>query len=196
VRHTGKGCLSYLLGSGEEAAVIDAAVDPEVFVRLAEEHGCRIAHVVLDTHVHADHLSRSRMLAELTGGKLQMPAGAAVSYPFSPLGDGGEVRRGAARLGALRTPGHIAKGTSYLSDGKALFTGDTVFLSAVARPDLEASPAGAREKARALHGSLRRVLALDGGALVLPPGTPAIPSPSAVSPSARRYRRCGGARPC
>jgi glyoxylase-like metal-dependent hydrolase (beta-lactamase superfamily II) len=192
VRRTGKGCLSYLVGSGEEAAVIDAAVDPEVFVELAEERGCRIAHV-LDTHVHADHLSRSRMLAELTGGKLQMPEGAAVSYPFSPLGDGGEVRRGEAR--GPPDAGAHRQGHQYLPDGKALFIGDTLFLSAVARPDLEASPEGAREKARALHGSLRRVLALDGERSCCP-GTPAIPSPSAVSPSARRYRRCGGARPC
>jgi glyoxylase-like metal-dependent hydrolase (beta-lactamase superfamily II) len=167
VRRTGKGCLSYLVGSGQEAAVIDAAVDPEVFMGLAEQRGWRIAHV-LDTHVHADHLSRSRMLADLMGAKLHMPEGAPVSYPFSPLGDGDEVRIGTARLGALRTPGHTAESMSYLLDGKALFTGDTLFLSAVGRPDLEASSEGARDKARALHGSLRRVLALDGGTLVLP----------------------------
>src|SRR5215218_8855677 len=167
VRRTGKGCLSYLVGSGREAAVIDAAVDPEVYVGLAEERGWRIAHV-LDTHVHADHLSRSKMLADLVGAKLYMPEGAPVSYPFSPLGDGGAVRIGASRLEALRTPGHTTESTSYLLDGKALFTGDTLFLSAVGRPDLEASPEGAREKARALHDSLRRVLGLDGGTLVLP----------------------------
>src|SRR5215204_5648865 len=167
VRRTGKGCLSYLVGSGEEAAVIDPAVDPEVYAELAEERGWRIAHV-LDTHVHADHLSRSRMLAELTGAKLRMPEGAPVSHPFSPLGDGDEVPVGATRLRALRTPGHTAESTSYLLDGKALFTGDTLFLSAVGRPDLEASPERAREKARALHGSLRRVLKLDPETLVLP----------------------------
>lgn len=97
-----------------------------------------------------------------------MPEGAPVSYPFSPLGDGGEVRIGASRLEALRTPGHTAESTSYLLDGKALFTGDTLFLSAVGRPDLEASPEGARGKARTLYGSLHRLLALDGRTLVLP----------------------------
>lgn len=167
VRRTGKGCLSYLIGSGGEAAVIDAAVEPEVYLGLAEERGWKIAHV-LDTHVHADHLSRSRMLADLAGAKLHMPEGAPVSYPSSLLDDGGELQIGAARLEALRTPGHTAESTSYLLNGKALFTGDTLFLSAVGRPDLEASPEGAREKARALHGSLRRVLALDRRTLVLP----------------------------
>ena len=167
VRRTGKGCLSYLAGSGGEAAVIDAAVDPEVYARLAEERGWRIAHV-LDTHVHADHLSRSRTLADLVGAELHMPEVARVSYPFSPLGDGREVWIGAARLEALLTPGHTTESTNYLLNRKALFTGDTLFLSAVGRPDLEASPEGAREKARALHDSLRRVLGLDGGTLVLP----------------------------
>ncbi len=170
VRRTGKGCLSYLVGSGGDAAVIDASVDPGVYAGysgLAEERGWRILHV-LDTHVHADHLSRSRALAELTGAELHMPEGASVSYPFSPLGDGEEVRIGAARLRALRTPGHTAESTSYLLDGRALFTGDTLFLGAVGRPDLEASPEGTREKAGALHGSLGRVLGLDEETLVLP----------------------------
>jgi glyoxylase-like metal-dependent hydrolase (beta-lactamase superfamily II)/rhodanese-related sulfurtransferase len=167
VRRTGKGCLSYLVGSGGEAAAIDAAVDPEVYVGLAEERGWRISHV-LDTHVHADHLSRSRMLAELAGAELHMPEGAPVSYPFSAVADGEEVRIGEARLRALRTPGHTAESTSYLLDGKVLFTGDTLFLSAVGRPDLEASPKRARQKAHALYGSLRRVLGLDGEVLVLP----------------------------
>jgi glyoxylase-like metal-dependent hydrolase (beta-lactamase superfamily II) len=147
--------------------VIDASVEPEVYLELAKGRGWRITHV-LDTHVHADHLSRSRLLAKLTGAELHMPEGAPVSYPFSPLKDGGEVRNSTARLDALRTPGHTAESTSYLLDGKMLFTGDTLFLSAVGRPDLETTPEGARAKARALHGSLRRVLELDGETLVLP----------------------------
>src|SRR5215216_2964632 len=84
IRRTGKACLSYLIGSGSEAAVIDAAVDPEVYLGLAEERGWKIIHV-LDTHVHADHLSRSGMLADLAGAGLYMPEGAPVAYPFSPL---------------------------------------------------------------------------------------------------------------
>jgi glyoxylase-like metal-dependent hydrolase (beta-lactamase superfamily II) len=167
VRRTGKGCLSYLVGSGSEAAIIDAAVDPAVYIEVAEGRGWKITRL-LDTHVHADHLSRSRNLAELTGAELHMPERAPVSYPFSPLGDGDELQIGASKLDALRTPGHTAESTSYLLDGKALFTGDTMFLSAVGRPDLEASPERAREKARALHGALRRLLDLDADTLVLP----------------------------
>jgi glyoxylase-like metal-dependent hydrolase (beta-lactamase superfamily II) len=167
IRRTGKGCLSYLIGSEREAAVIDASVDPEVYLHLVEERGWKITRV-LDTHVHADHLSRSGRLADLAEASSYMPEGAPVSYPFSALADGDEVRIGAARLEALRTPGHTTESVSYLLDGKALFTGDTLFLSAVGRPDLEASPEGVREKACALHGSLRRLLELDPETLVLP----------------------------
>ena len=167
VRRTGKGCLTYLVGSGREAAVIDASLDPEVYVNLADSQGWKVTRV-LDTHVHADHLSRSRKLSKLTGADLHMPEGAPVSYPFSLLGEGGEVRIGRARLKALRTPGHTAESTSYLLDGHALFTGDTLFIGAVGRPDLGTSPEGAREKARSLHGSLRRLLGLEGATLVLP----------------------------
>jgi glyoxylase-like metal-dependent hydrolase (beta-lactamase superfamily II)/rhodanese-related sulfurtransferase len=167
VRRTGKGCLSYLVGSDGEAAVIDASLDPEVYLGLAEERSWKIAHV-LDTHVHADHLSRSRVLADLTGAELHMPEAAPVVYPFSALGGAGEGRIGVSGLETIRTPGHTTESASYLLDGKALFTGDTLFLSTVGRPDLEANPEGAREKARSLYDSLRRVLALGGKTLVLP----------------------------
>jgi glyoxylase-like metal-dependent hydrolase (beta-lactamase superfamily II) len=134
---------------------------------LAEEHGWRITRV-LDTHVHADHLSRIRRLAELVGATLHMPEGAPVSYQFSDLADGDVLEVGSAKLEAVRTPGHTPESTSYLLDGRALFTGDTLFLSAVGRPDLDATPEVARHRARELYRSLRRLLALDPETLVLP----------------------------
>jgi glyoxylase-like metal-dependent hydrolase (beta-lactamase superfamily II) len=123
---------------------------------------------VLDTHVHADHLSRSRNLAEMVGAKVHLPEGAPVSYPHSPLADGDMLQIGSSRLTAIRTPGHTAESTSYLLGGEALFTGDALFLSAVGRPDLEATPEGARAKAHALFGSVRRLLGLSSRTLVLP----------------------------
>ena len=65
-RRTGKGCLSYLVGSRNEAATIDASLPPEVYLNIATNLGWRITDV-LDTHIHADHLSRSRQLVLLTG---------------------------------------------------------------------------------------------------------------------------------
>jgi glyoxylase-like metal-dependent hydrolase (beta-lactamase superfamily II) len=167
VRRTGKGCLSYVVGSGGEAAVIDASLEPEVYLGLAEGRGWRITRV-LDTHVHADHLSRSRKLAELAGATLHMPAGSPVSYPFSTLEDGDVLEVGAARIEARKTPGHTPESTSYLLDVRAVFTGDTLFLESVGRPDLGATREEAERKARTLHKSLRRLLELDPWALVLP----------------------------
>lgn len=167
VRRTGKGCLSYLIGSSGEAAVIDASLEPEVYIELAEQRGWKITRV-LDTHVPADHLSRSRGLAELVGAALHMPEGAPVSYPFSALSDGGALEVGAARLEAIRTPGHTPESTSYLLDRRALFTGDTLFIESVGRPDLGAAPEEAREKAHSLHASLHRLLKMDPETLVLP----------------------------
>ena len=132
---------------------------PEVYQGLAAERGWTITRV-LDTHVHADHLSRARLVAEATGANLVLPGQDRVSYPFDPIRDGDVLPIGDARLTALRTPGHTPESTCYLLDGGALFTGDTLFLAGVGRPDLEASAEEARERARLLWASLQRLLAL------------------------------------
>jgi glyoxylase-like metal-dependent hydrolase (beta-lactamase superfamily II) len=147
--------------------VVDASLEPEVYLWVVEGRNWRITRV-LDTYVHADHLSRSRRLAEMVGASLHMSEGAPASYPFAALGDGDALRVGSAMLEALRTPGHTPESTSYLLDGLALFTGDTLFLSAVGRPDLDATPEGSRDKARELYRSLRRLVALGPKTLVLP----------------------------
>lgn len=167
VRRTAKGCLSYVIGSGGSAVVIDASLDPEVYEGLVKERGWRITDV-LDTHVHADHLSRSRVLAQRTGATLRMPETDRIAYPYERVRDGDVLRIGHARLAALRTPGHTGESTSYLLDGRALFTGDTLFLAGVGRPDLEASPDEARGRARLLYGSLRELAKLPPDTLVLP----------------------------
>ena len=138
-----------------------------MYVHLAEGRGWRITRV-LDTHVHADHLSRSRRLAELADATLHMPEGAPVSYPFSALEDGDALEIGSATVEAVWTPGHTPESTSYLLDRRTLFTGDTLFLAAVGRPDLDATPEASREKARELYRSLKRLLALGPETLVLP----------------------------
>ena len=134
---------------------------------MAEGRGWRLTRV-LDTHVHADHLSRSRRLAELADATLHMPEGAPVSYPFSALEDGDALEIGSATVEAIWTPGHTPESTSYLLDRQTLFTGDTLFLAAVGRPDLDATLEASREKARELYRSLKRLLALGPETLVLP----------------------------
>lgn len=167
VRRTGKGCLSYLIGAKGEAAVIDAALAPAIYQQLAQAYRWTIRHV-LDTHIHADHLSRARQLAVESAATLYLPAQERVSFPFTALRDGDAVNIGGAQLVVLHTPGHTLESTCYLLNGQALFTGDTLFLSGVGRPDLEASPEQARQRAHLLYRSLQRLQALPMKTLVLP----------------------------
>src|SRR5579859_4423804 len=113
VRRTGKGCLSYLIGTGNTAVVIDASLDPQVYLNLAHQYGWQIERV-LDTHIHADHLSRSRQLAQLSGATLFLPEQTRVSFPFTPIRDGDTFEIGTVLLTALRTPGHTPESTCYL----------------------------------------------------------------------------------
>jgi glyoxylase-like metal-dependent hydrolase (beta-lactamase superfamily II) len=167
VRRTGKGCLSYLIGSGNEAAVLDAVLPSSVYIDIAAQHGWRI-RTVLETHVHADHLSRSRALANETKAHLLVPAQQRLRFPFEPVNDGNEITFGAARLKAIRTPGHTEESTCYLLQEATIFTGDTLFLDGFGRPDLHASPDEARCRAALLYASLHRLFALNSNVLVLP----------------------------
>jgi glyoxylase-like metal-dependent hydrolase (beta-lactamase superfamily II) len=167
VRRAGKGCLSYLVGSQGQAAVIDPALSPEVYLDLAQEQGWAISHI-FETHIHADHLSRARQLAERAGAVLHLPAQERATFPFQPIQDNAEFIIGAARLAALHTPGHTGESTSYLLDNQAVFTGDTLFLTSVGRPDLEAAAAESQVRARLLYHSLRRLLTLAPATLILP----------------------------
>jgi glyoxylase-like metal-dependent hydrolase (beta-lactamase superfamily II) len=168
VRRTGKGCLSYIVESDSEAVVIDASLDPDVYVQLLRDRGWRLV-AVMDTHIHADHLSRSRLLAQQQRVELWLPAQGRTQYPFRPIRDGDRLPFGSAQLVALATPGHTAESTTYLLDSAAAFTGDTLFLAGVGRPDLEG---GTREelasRARLLHGSISRLLRLPETTVVLP----------------------------
>src|SRR3989442_2374100 len=170
LRRTGKGCLSYLIGSDGDAAVVDTSLEPQIYDRVADEHGWRI-RTVLETHVHADHLSRARALAADTGATLCLPTTDRVSFEYTPLNEGDIVRVGSAGLRTLHTPGHTPESTSYLLDDRALFTGDTLFLAYVGRPDLEATTDESRNRAHVLRASLRRLVALPPETVVLPAHT-------------------------
>ncbi|GAC1512234.1 MAG: rhodanese-like domain-containing protein [Candidatus Dormibacteraceae bacterium] len=168
VRRTGKGCLSYIVASQAEAVVIDASVDPDVYVRLLKQRAWRLVGV-LDTHIHADHLSRSRLLAEREGVELWLPAQRRVHFPFRVVADGDRIPFGVAELVAMLSPGHTAESTAYLLAKVAAFTGDTMFLAGVGRPDLEGGDRNeVATRARLLHESIRRLLELPADALILP----------------------------
>ena len=174
VRRAGKGCLSYLIASAGEALVVDPSLDDRVYLDLAAGLGVQIVGV-LDTHVHADHLSRARSLSEGLGVPRYLPAQERVDCPFTPLAEGDVVPFGESRLEVLTAPGHTWESSVYAVDG-ALFTGDTLFTDSVGRPDLEAEPAEARGRAATLYDSLKRLLAFPGETLVLPGHTDEPPS--------------------
>ncbi len=184
VRRTGKGCLSYLIGAKDEALVIDASLDPQVYLDLASREGWQITRV-FDTHIHADHLSRSRQLAERSGALLLLPDQQRVSFPFTAVRDGDTLATSTLQLAALYTPGHTLESTCYLLNEHLLFTGDTLFPTGIGRPDLEADEQQTRARASALHHSLHKLLALSSDTLVLP-GHTSTPVPFDGIPIAAR----------
>jgi glyoxylase-like metal-dependent hydrolase (beta-lactamase superfamily II) len=173
VRRPARGCLSYVLAAGGRALVVDPAPDAEFYVELAAELGARITDVV-DTHLHADHLSGGRDLAARTGATLRLPAGAVergVSYPVATLHDGDVIDLGGVSVRAIALPGHTSDMTGLVVADRARVGGDSLFADGVARPDLQQGDReGALAMGRQLHATLhRRVLAL-GDDIVLLPG--------------------------
>ncbi len=167
VRRRAKGCLSYVVGAGDQAFVVDPSIDVDVYLQVAGQLGWEITRV-FDTHLHADHLSGARDLADATGASLHLNPADTFEFAFEPLRDGDRfVLPGGAELSvaALHTPGHT-EGSTIFFIGDAVLSGDTLFVDGVGRPDLAER---AEEFARNLHRSLRdRVLKLPDDVTVLP----------------------------
>lgn len=164
VRRVGKGCLSYMVLSGGEALVIDPTADVEEYLALAAERGARIV-AVADTHAHADHVSGSRALVAATGARYHAPDEVGPSVPHERVTEGTALRVGDATLVALETPGHTPQSVTYRL-GELLFTGDTLFVESVGRPDLGQD---ARPNADVLWRSIHeKLLPLGRDARVLP----------------------------
>lgn len=135
----GKGCLSYMIISEGEAAIVDAVRFTDVFINFAKEKGADIKHV-FDTHLHADHISGGRHIAEETGATYYLPPKDAteVVFDYTALTDGFTVKVGASQLDvrALYSPGHTIGSTSFIIDDRFLLTGDILFIDSIGRPDL------------------------------------------------------------
>lgn len=135
----GKGCLSYMVISDGEAAIIDAVRFTDVFINFAKQKGVEIKHV-FDTHLHADHISGGRLLAAETRAMYYLPPKDAeeVVFDYTPLTDGLTVQIGTSKLdvAALYSPGHTIGSTSFVVDNNYLLTGDILFIDSIGRPDL------------------------------------------------------------
>ena len=135
----GKGCLSYMIASNSEAAIVDAARMIDVYEKFAKEHELTIKHTI-DTHLHADHISGGRHLAEKVGATYWLPAKDATEaqYNYQPLEDGKEIIVGTTKVRILPiySPGHTIGSTSLVVDNKYLLSGDILFVKSIGRPDL------------------------------------------------------------
>ncbi|MEJ9231941.1 MBL fold metallo-hydrolase [Peribacillus butanolivorans] len=135
----GKGCLSYMVVSNGEAAVIDSTRMTDIYVDFADSIGAKITHV-FDTHLHADHISGGRQIAESANATYWLPPKDAteVTFEYQPLEGGKVVTIGhtAINIHALYSPGHTIGSTSFVVDEKYLLSGDILFIDSIGRPDL------------------------------------------------------------
>ncbi|PKR85775.1 MBL fold metallo-hydrolase [Heyndrickxia camelliae] len=135
----GKGCLSYMVVSNGEAALIDATRMIDIYLNFADSIGAKITHV-FDTHLHADHISGGRQIAEKTSAIYWLPPKDAtdVTFSYQPLEGGNDVTIGNATINihAIYSPGHTIGSTSFVVDEQFLFSGDILFIDSIGRPDL------------------------------------------------------------
>ncbi len=171
IQRPAKGCLSYLIGvPGQGCIVVDPARFCEPYEQLAAEHGMTIVSVI-DTHVHADHITGGIELAERNNASYHVPiedTGAETPFPNEPLVDGEVIDLGDATIEtlAIKMPGHTPGTTCVHIPGHLLLTGDTVFVRGVGRPDLTGK---AEELARELYHTVHdRLQPLDPNTAVLP----------------------------
>ena len=137
------GCLAqgaYYIMSDGEVAIIDPLREVEPYIQKAALDKAKIKYV-LETHFHADFVSGHLDLAQKTGAKIVYGPTAAPSFDFHSAKDGEEIKLGKVIIKVLHTPGHTMESTCYLlinEEGKqvALFSGDTLFIGDVGRPDL------------------------------------------------------------
>lgn len=133
----GKGCLSYYVRSGKEMMVIDPLRFVTFYEEAAKRHDATITHIV-DSRLHADHLSGGKELAEKTGATYYLMKSEGAVFEFEPLENHERIEFAKAVVDviALKTPGHTPGSVSFFVNDKLLFSGDTIFVSGLGRPDL------------------------------------------------------------
>lgn len=164
------GCASYMVASRQsyEAAIVDPALNVEPYEVLLHERDFQLRYVI-DTHVHADHLSGARQLAATHGASLCLYESAQVAYPYRPLRDGEELALGQLRLRVWHTSGHRPELISILisnpprsPEPSMVLTGDSLLVGDVGRPDFGGGDPTAQFE------SVRRLLQLPDWVAVFP----------------------------
>ncbi len=176
------GCLahaSYYIGSEQEAAIIDPQRDVQQYLDEAEANGQKIKYII-ETHSHADFVSGHLELAEKTGAEIIYGQRAKTTFPTHRVKDGDQLNIGEIKLKFLETPGHTPEGITILAEIESeplkLFSGDTLFIGDVGRPDLIGSKGFTAEQMGAmLYDSLHQKI------LPLPDETEVYPAHGAGS---------------
>ncbi|MCZ8521852.1 MULTISPECIES: MBL fold metallo-hydrolase [Paenibacillus] len=135
----GKGCLSYMVLSKGEAAIIDTNRMIDQYESFLKEKNAKLIHTI-DTHLHADHISGGRALADKYGATYHLPPKDAteVTFSYEPLEEGNNIYVGNETIVVqpIYSPGHTIGSTSFIIDNKFLLSGDILFVESIGRPDL------------------------------------------------------------
>jgi len=169
--------LSYAILSAGEIALIDPARNPGPYLEFASNHDARIT-AIIETHPHADFVSSHLELHKLNNAPVYTSKAVGAGYPHIPFDDGERIRVGKVQLQAIHTPGHSPDSISILLSDKgekpyAIFTGDTLFVGDVGRPDLRENVGNIRTEARELarqlyHTTRNKLMTLPGDVIVYP----------------------------
>ena len=164
---------SYLIGSENDAAIIDPRRDCQIYIELAQQQGLKIKYI-FETHRNEDYIIGSVELNHFIGAKIYHGPELAWKYGTT-LRDGQEFQIGKLRLTAIHTPGHTDESISYavadLSTGEAtvmVFTGDTLFVGDVGRTDLYGPQEAPRLASNLYNSIFNRLLTLGAGVILCP----------------------------
>lgn len=170
------GCLSeaaYFVESNGEAIIIDPLRDTDEYLKLAKKHNAQIKYI-LETHFHADFVSGHIDLARETGATIVYGPNTETNFPFHLAKDGEIFKIGNITLEAIHTPGHTIESTCYLLNDETnkpycLFTGDTLFVGDVGRPDLSSGNMTREELASIMYDTIQnKIMPLPDDVIVYP----------------------------
>ena len=173
IKTDGLAHLSWLIGDGAQAAVIDPRRDCDIYAEMARERGCRITHI-FETHRNEDLVSGAPVLAEMTGARVLHGPDEKLDIAYAETThEDDSFALGGLTLSVLETPGHTDDSLSFAifdeafgEEAVGVFTGDTLFIGDVGRTDFY--PERAREVAGKLFDSLRKICSLGDQAIVYP----------------------------
>jgi glyoxylase-like metal-dependent hydrolase (beta-lactamase superfamily II)/rhodanese-related sulfurtransferase len=144
IKAEGLACFSYIIGCPQDgrAFVVDPKRDVDDYLSIADESGLAITGII-DTHVHADHISGAHELKERTGANIFIHEKAGVEYEHKPLHEGDRFELGSVCIEVIYTPGHTPNSVTLAVTDKArgdspesILTGDLLFVGSIGRPDL------------------------------------------------------------